>query len=201
MSGNRECLTAGPGTFMIEGEVYRQPEELDLTNLPPRVEFRLKCGAWVPYWKAEATRAMDGLKPRIEQAVASGGEINRQSITEEILGEVSIYTQEAANSVNTLRRVASTDDENQPDIELLRADPRQFMILAHFQLAEESLEDFSWHRRSEEDTQGRLLDLYHLTQELGDGYLTHLWLRAKISNQARLRFWNDQITSLGMSEE
>jgi hypothetical protein len=153
---------------------------------------------WTPYSEGEATRAIGGgLVNYLLGARTKGG----MSAVRDVLGDVDRDRAKALEAVDNLRLVQDTET-GRFNTEWARNNTHVRQTLAKAILARNSLNLFEWpphyDRRSKETKENKktaimLMALADKLASLDDQTMGHLLLKTLLHEQARLRFWSDQM--------
>jgi len=153
---------------------------------------------WTPYSEAEATRAIGGgLINYLLGAKTRGG----MSAVRDVLNDVDRDRVRAFDAVDTLRLVQATES-GEFNAAGARESTHVRQTLARAIFARNSLNLFEWPRHYDRKTKGikenaktaaMLTAITDKLAGLDDETMEHLLLKTLLHEQARLRFWSEQL--------
>lgn len=145
---------------------------------------------WVPHWQAEATTAVKGLRPAINEADHHAN----LSGVESVLANARGYKLEAGHDLTYLESVLDNSrDENTLNIGSVRKDTRVLEVLAKHQLFASALVQHKWPGHKKDNRAKRIHASMDTISSLGDEDLEMLWRGARVSSVKRYTFWHDQL--------
>lgn len=161
---------------------------------------------WTPYSEGEATRAIGGgLVNYLLGARTRGG----VAAVRDVIGDVARDRVSAVQAIDDLRLVQDIET-GQFNAEWARQNTYVRQALARAILARNSLNLFEWpkhyDRKTKETRENKkvaalLIAITDKLASIDDGTMEHLLAKTLVHEQARLRFWSEQVEAAQSSEK